>query len=473
MGARGSRGLAAFGLLAVLAGCQRIEAQQAPLKAAAGVPEWVVQQAAVGELSEQWGRGSCQPGGQPRSRSGGPLHSRSGGPLHSRSGGPLHSRSGGPLHSRWMSCRTAGNGDPMFLASSRPISPPVDLTGHSLRTWVRVDDLSRLAGLELRLGSGTFATGMAAFQVPLFKDPPFNMIQTGEWTPLSFSLGTARIEGKVDLRRVSRIGLYVADDGNGPLQLDWTGLTAVQRVSEGYVSFTFDDGRPCNIEIAAPAMRRHGFRGTAYVMPDEIGGRDFMTAAELDELAATYGWDVAAHHAVSFTEMSASELEPAILGVQSYLRQRGFDAGVQHLAYPLGRQDTKVVRPLVRKHFTTARLAGSGPETIPPADPHLLRTVNVLNTTTPEEIGAIARRAKEHGEWAILMFHLLNDDPKLEIAYSIDDFESALREVEKAGVTVLPVSEVWDRIGAIQTVRGAARPGPEGPPAPASASPPR
>jgi len=346
-----------------------------------------------------------------------------------------------------------------LLASTQEFSPAVDVTGHSLHFWLHVDDPSKLGGLELRLASENFDKGMAAFQIPLYTDLPFNMIQGGVWTPVSFSLGTARIVGEVDLHNVSRVGLYAADNGTGPVRLGWTGLTAVEQAAEGYVSFTFDDGTLSHIEVAAPAMHEHRFRGTAYVMPDEVGDEGFVTTDHLDELAGTYGWDVAAHHAVSFTHMKEGELEPAILSVQSYLRKRGFDAGLGHLAYPLGRQDPKVVRPLVRKHFTTARLASAGPETIPPADPHLLRAVNVLNTTTPEEIGAIALRAKQHGEWAILMFHLLNDDPQLEIAYAIDDFKKALQEVEKTGVKVLPVSEVWDRIGGIRTVRGDVRRG--------------
>ncbi|MCP3983749.1 MAG: polysaccharide deacetylase family protein [bacterium] len=411
-----------LGLLAGLLGCQQGGSQQ--LGGGTEVGEWVVQRAGFGGVSEQWGSGTCRPGGQ--------------------------------SEFRWIDCRTKGKEEPILLASSQPLSPAVDVTNHSLHFWIRMDDPSHLGGLELRLASGKFERGMAAFLVPLYDDPPFNMIQGGVWTPLSFSLGTARIVGDVDLQRISRVGLYVADNGKGPVQLEWTGLTAVEQTSEGYVSFTFDDGTLSHFEVAAPAMQKHGFRGTAYVMPDEVDGKGFMTSDQLDQLRGDYGWDVAAHHAIPFTQMKTGELEPAILSVQHYLRQRGFDAGLGHLAYPLGRQDPMVVRPLVRKHFTTARLASAGPETIPPADPHLLRAVNVLNTTTPEEIGKVALRAKEHGEWAILMFHLLNDDPKLEIAYAIDQFEKALLEVEKTGVKVLPVSEVWDRIERIRTVRGVA-----------------
>ncbi|MCP5058947.1 MAG: polysaccharide deacetylase family protein [bacterium] len=423
----GSRGAAALAMLLVLVGCQRIDVASRPAGGKADVQEWVVQEAGANDLGDQWGRGTCKPGAQ--------------------------------SEFRWIDCRSGGDGSPMLLASTQEFSSPVDVTGHSLHFWIRIDDPAKLGGLELRLASGSFEKGMAAFQIPLYSDPPFNMIQGGVWTPQSFSLGTARIEGEVDLRSVSRVGLYAADNGKGPIRVRWTGLTAVEQAAEGYVSFTFDDGTLSHVEVAAPAMHEHGFRGTAYVMPDEVGYEGFVTTDHLDELAGTYGWDVAAHHAVSFTHMKEGELEPAILSVQSYLRKRGFDAGLGHLAYPLGRQDPKVVRPLVRKHFTTARLASAGPETIPPADPHLLRAVNVLDTTTPEEVGEIALRAKKHGEWAILMFHLLNDDPQVEIAYAIDDFKKALVEVEKTGVKVLPVSEVWDRISGIRTVRGAARPG--------------
>ena len=63
-----------------------------------------------------------------------------------------------------------------------------------------------------------------------------------------------------------------------------------------------------------------------------------------------------------------------------------------------------------RKHFLTARIAGSDPETLPPADPHLLRVVNVTNTTTPEEIGAAARLARQDKQWLILMFHWMVDE---------------------------------------------------------------
>ncbi len=431
MGSRAIHGLVA--LVALLA---------ASAATGRGVGEWVVQDPGAARIVEKWGTARCQAGGEPAQP--------------------------------WVACRTRGDGRPAFLASAAPITPGADLTGHTLRTWIRVSNLAHLSGLELRLTSSRFDEGTAAFPIPLFSDAPFNVVQPGTWTPVSFSLGTARVEGAVDLQNVRAVGLYFADRGQGGVEVAWTGLTAVQRASEGFLSFTFDDGTDDHATIAAPAMHAHGFRGTAYVMPAQVGEEGFVTAKQLEGLGGRYGWDVAAHHATPFTEMSELELEREIQDVQGYLRGRGFRAD-GHLAYPLGRQEPRVVRPIVRKHFATARVAGAGPETIPVADRHLLRAVNVLDTTTPAEIGAIARRAKEHGEWAILMFHVLNGDPRIEIEYAVDDFEKALVEIERSGVTVLPVSEVWERIQGIRLVRQAGRPGSSparaAPRAPASARP--
>ncbi len=373
---------------------------------------------------------------------------------------------------RWIDCLSAGEGAPGFLASVRALEPSIDVRGHTLRTWVRIDDVRRLAGLELRLASGGFETGFAGFRVPLYDDEPFNWIQGQVWTPLSFSLGTARIQGEVDLAAIRQVGLYFADRGQGPLGIAWSGLDAVATRSEGFLSLTFDDGTDEHAQVAAPAMQRFGFRGTAYVMPDQVGGKGFVTAEELVRLRDVYGWDVAAHHGLSFTDLPPGELESTLLGVRRYLDLAGFGRGSPHLAYPLGRQDPETVRPLVRKHFATARIAGGGPETIPPADPHLLRAVNVLDTTTPEEIGAIAARARAHGEWAILMFHLLSDDPRLEIEYRPRDFEQALEAIAASGVEVLPVSEVWEKVRGLKVAMSppAARAKPR---APASAAPSR
>jgi len=344
----------------------------------------------------------------------------------------------------WLRVVSDGEGGGTFVANVRPYDPPFDFRGRFLKVWVKVDDVSRLGGMEFRLSSDRFGGSYYAFGFPLYDDEDFNVVRDGVWTTLTFSFGSARVEGEPRREAINSIGWYVADKGDGePVTATWGGLAMVDEPSEGVVSFTFDDGYREHHE-AARRMAEHGFAGTAYVIPDAVGERGYMTLHQLVDLQEQWGWDVAAHHARPFTEMRPDELENSILGVQRYLVENGFLGGVRHLAYPLGKQDTSLVRPLVRKHFTTARVAASGPETLPPADPHLLRTINVTHETTPEEIGAAARRAAAHHEWLILMFHYLVEEPTFATQYALADFDEVLEQVKAAGVRVMPLIEVWN-----------------------------
>ena len=77
----------------------------------------------------------------------------------------------------------------------------------------------------------------------------------------------------------------------------------------------------------------------------------------------------------------------------------------------------------------------------------LLRAVNVGPDMKPAEIGRLARRAREHKEWLILMFHYLVDKPSQSLEYSLADFEKAVAEIAKSGTRVLTMTQVWEACG--------------------------
>lgn len=340
---------------------------------------------------------------------------------------------------------TDGAGHPSLAAHATPLASPLDARRRFVKLWLRVDDRERLGGFELRLytGGGT-SEHFFGFEVPLFTDPEADLVKSGEWTTLSWSFGAARVVGSPDRSRVDAIGGWVIDRGGGrPVSADLGAVALVDAPSQGVVSLTFDDGFDEH-RLAAELMAEHGFRGTAYVIPHAFGTRGHLSHADAAALQDRFGWDVAAHHETPFTQMGARELEGAILGVRRALEHGGFTRGSAHLAYPLGKQDPSVVRPIVRRHFATARVASGGAETLPPADPHLVRAWNVTNVARPEDVAAAARRAHEHGEWLVLMFHyLVEERPANALEYAVEDFRALLDGLARAGVRVLPVSEVW------------------------------
>ena len=117
----------------------------------------------------------------------------------------------------------------------------LDLRGRFVSLRVRVDAAERLAGAELRLAS---SEGSFAIDVPVFVDPPMNLLQSGEWIDLTFSLGAARPEGRPDRGAIERVEWRLSERTDpGPHVTGWVGgLDSHALPEEGVVSFSFDDG---------------------------------------------------------------------------------------------------------------------------------------------------------------------------------------------------------------------------------------
>ncbi len=360
--------------------------------------------------------------------------------------------SGGDGARHWIRGTTAGDGSIALLATRTPYDPPFDFRGRFVQVEVKVEDVSRLNGMEFRLSSDGLRSNYFTFGVPLFADPPTNLLQAGEWQTLSFSFGSAVVTGTPDRARIDTIGWVLRDNadpsGARPLIAYWGGLSAVDEAARGVVSLTFDDGYDEHYQIAAPLLAEHGFRGTAYVMPDQIGQPGYLSVAQLHELRDRFGWDIAAHHFVPLTDFAPAELEALLRRTRGWLEAQGFGSSARHLAYPLGKQDPFTVVPLTRRFFDTARLASAPPETLPPGDRYRLRAMNVTRDTTPDAIRTAVRRAREHHEWLILMFHWLVAEPEWITQYAIGDFRRALRAIAEEKIAVMPVSQVWNQLAA-------------------------
>lgn len=343
---------------------------------------------------------------------------------------------------------TDGEGGLGIARSATLASEAIDLSKHFLKLRLRIRGEGRIGAMEFHIGSGEDFENYYMFSVPVYTDPLFDPLQTGEWLALTLSFGNARAVGKPDLKNVRWVAWALRDDASASVEIDWDTLAAIPAARRGIVSFTFDDGYDEHLEVAGRLMKRHRFAGTAYVMPDSIGDKDYLTLDQLRELESL-GWDIASHHAIPLTDLSPETLRPTLEGVVNTLHGWGFSKGPRHLAYPLGRHDAKQVVPATRAFFETARVASAGPETLPPADPYRLRAVNVVGgTTTPEDLQAIAENAKQYGHWAILMFHYLVDHPPTgELEYGADDFDQALALIESTGVAVKTVDEVWSEWG--------------------------
>jgi len=189
-------------------------------------------------------------------------------------------------------------------------------------------------------------------------------------------------------------------------------------------------------------MAQFGHKGTAYIITDAIGSTGYLTLQQLAHLHRQ-GWGLSFHHATPFTQFSSTELIEAVNEGFDFFKENRMSTAMRHLAYPLGKQNRTYVLPLVRQYFNSARLADAGMETLPPGDWSLLRTVNIMQSTSVDEIRKLVLAAKTNHQWLILMFHNIKENPQHNFEYSFSKFREIVKMIAKENIRVLPVHQVW------------------------------
>jgi hypothetical protein len=337
------------------------------------------------------------------------------------------------------SAMVVGKNSPSYIETT--FDTPISVDRKFVKVVFRVSDLDKLTGLELRLSSDPVGyNNFLSIPVPLFTDKNFNIIQSNAWVTYTFTMGEGRPIGKPDLTQVKRMGFYL---GGEFVDVDFKSIEVLEANYESVVTLTFDDSYDDHF-LAAEIMDQYGFAGTAYVMPREVGLENYLTEDQLEQMREAFGWDLSSHHKTPIIDFSYKDLELEMGYTIGYLAQKGTPSAAKHFAYPLGRQSRKTTLPLIRKMFSSARLAGGGAETLPPGDWHMLRTFNVMPTMSPEDIMERVVKAREQGEWLILMFHYLTPEhtPLDPLYYNIEQFNRLCEMLSLSESKVLTVDQV-------------------------------
>jgi hypothetical protein len=194
--------------------------------------------------------------------------------------------------------KTDGKGDPNFLSAPLKFD---DFRGENLYFEIKVDKIKNLSGFSIWLGDKEFKN-YYALTLPLFKDPKFNIVQDNYWQTYSFSLSNAKKVGHPH-RGFDHLGLYIQDNGGGPIDVAFRNLRFASAPATGYVSVTFDDGYVDDYR-AAQIMQKYHFAGTAYIMPRQIGQPSYMTLEQVKALKEKYHWSISAHHETPYTDFN-------------------------------------------------------------------------------------------------------------------------------------------------------------------------
>jgi peptidoglycan/xylan/chitin deacetylase (PgdA/CDA1 family) len=269
-----------------------------------------------------------------------------------------------------------------------------------------------------------------------------------QWTDYTITLGDAKRVGKPDRKKIRHVGFYLQGqqiDGIDPLAVDFSQISIRPSLHSGIVSFTFDDGYAEQFE-AAQIMNKYKIRGTAYVMTNEVDDVGYLTSAQLKQMGDEYHWGISSHHAKPITDMDEKEFLKEMDSTIKFLSELGRGEEIYHFAYPLGKQSREKTLPWIREKFKTARVAGGGAETLPPANWLMLKTFNVTPDISAKDLLKRVKLAQDNNEWLILMFHKMTHEATATdpLVYPFAQFEEFCKGLSKIDIPAHPVHEVYE-----------------------------
>lgn len=221
-----------------------------------------------------------------------------------------------------------------------------------------------------------------------------------------------------------------------------------------YVSLTFDDASADQMP-ALPMLAARGMNATFYANSAQVGSSAYyMTWSQLDQVAAA-GNEIGGHtlHHADVTTLTPAAMTTEICDDRQALIARGYDP--VSFAYPFAKYNAASRGTVESCGYSSARpVGGAGclpgcvaAESVPPADPFVLRTPpGITNTTTVAALqGYITRAVQNGGGWIVLTFHRLCESGCGENGFKPSDLEALLdwlQDQPAADVAVRTVRQV-------------------------------
>lgn len=217
------------------------------------------------------------------------------------------------------------------------------------------------------------------------------------------------------------------------------------------VSLTFDDGLPCQIEHAIPALNRRNMVGTFFLIQNSPYDTEFR--AEVWRDAVAKGHEVGSHSVnhIKAVELTHSEAMKEARESQKFL-EGALNTTITSFAYPYTDVNPSV-RLAAKRHYKQARGGRVARENklITPGDGvdlHNLPCVHVDGSSI-QGVPLMLERVMQQGAWLILMFHGVGPDQSQwdnVTNWRFGQFLDALDTQRKAGLSIDTLGAVAERL---------------------------
>lgn len=328
---------------------------------------------------------------------------------------------------------TKDDGNPFLIKFD---TKKVDLRKFNPRFIFRINEIDNLDGIKFIFKQNQMV--LAEYEVPLYSDFEYGLIKNDYPTSFTIPFSAMKRSSKSEFI-INNIEVYIDPKVKNNLQIEFEKLSFDKKIERGKVSITFDDGYRTNV-LASKITKKFGMNGTAFIIPQVVGEKGYLTKNDI-KLLKNNGWFISSHEFQPVTEVSDHNLKNYLLESKLATKKLSNQESSNHFAYPMGKTNPSSISK-VKSIFKSARIAGGGIETLPVGDIYRIRVVNVLPRLTPEKLFEICKKAILNGDWAVLMFHYLDDDSKLDLNYSSKNFEKFLKMLSVLKKDVKPYHEV-------------------------------
>jgi peptidoglycan/xylan/chitin deacetylase (PgdA/CDA1 family) len=264
-------------------------------------------------------------------------------------------------------CATLLAGVLVACGSAHGPPPQQPTTAHKARAATR-----HTRALAPPLVRGHYRGAVPVLMYHVIGTPPAGAPYPELWVP------AARF--RAQLARLAKAGYHGVTLGQ--VWAAWHGGAGLPRKP---VVVSFDDGYYSQYRVAAPALRKLGWRGVLNLEVGNLHVAGGLSARQVRSMVAR-GWELDAHTLThpDLTQVDPMRLKREVAGSRSMLRHR-FGVAVAFFCYPSGRYDATVEQAVRAAGYRGATTTDPGPAR-PGGDRFALPRFRVLPSMSPDTL---------------------------------------------------------------------------------------
>lgn len=314
----------------------------------------------------------------------------------------------------------------------------VDMSNQTFGIWLKSDNWSNVAEANVIISTEGAFTSFYYLNAKTWLVSPAN----NEWIHLTFTLSDLIPSGSPDLATANDLIMRVIGVGGQTPTVWMDGFSTYDRTgaSGGLVSITFDDANDSQFTTAEPYLDKYGYKGTFYIIPEEVNTGGSMTQTQVETLH-NQGHEVAMHGATNLSTFSLADLQTELNEIKAYQIRYGFS---DNFSYPNGAYNDQI-REEVSKRFSSSRNISFLKNNPGYIDPYYINAVSMGSSTATSTLTGMIDEAIANDEWLILNFHDIVTSASAETQLNTSKYQAVIDYLNTTGVNVMPVEQVLAR----------------------------